>query len=204
MPFNRQPSVPVSRPAMKTKPFILFLLPVVFLSACTVIHLLNSQTIKPDRLGNRSVVFGSITVIRQQVLQKLDETNPDQNWTSFVLKNIQTEERYNLVELPQDGRYYLAIEPGEYTFDKWIFGTKGAEFRCRSYDLFFTVPPQSYTYLGDLVINIETNGEIIYEVKDEFNTASYLFYERFVGFIKKLHLNFIRIANQHDYYIYHR
>ena len=172
------------------------------ISACSSISVLDPRTFNPDRLGNRSVIFGSITLLRQGVPLKLGETYLGNNWFSITLKNIRTGEYFILVELPQDGRYYLALEPGEYTVDDWTFATDGPNIRCHSQDLYFTVPPRSFIYLGDLAINLEIKGKLEYTIKDDFVNASYFFYERFPGFIPELSKNFIQIHSKNDYYFY--
>ncbi len=134
--------------------------------------------------------------------QKLGEILTERNWFSITLKNINTGEYFILVELPHDGRYYLALEPGAYTIEEWIFSTEGKNIKCLSQDLYFHVPPKSFVYLGDMVINMEAKGDIKYTVKDDFENASYLFYERFTGFIPKLSKSPIEIRSKEDYYFY--
>jgi hypothetical protein len=172
------------------------------LGACSTISMLDPRTFDPNRLGNRTVVFGSISLVRQKVPQKLGAILTERNWFSVTLKNINTGEYFILVELPPDNHYYLALEPGAYTIDEWIFSTEGKSLKCHSKDLYFHVPPKSFVYLGDLVISMEAKGDIEYIVRDDFTNASYLFYERFVGFIPKLSKNFIEIRTKEDYYFY--
>lgn len=172
------------------------------ITACSTISMLNPRTFDPDQLGNRSVVFGSINLIRQKVPQKLGEILTERNWFSLTLKNIDTGEYFILVELPHNNNFYLALEPGSYTIDEWIFSTKGKSLKCHSQDVYFHVPPRSFVYLGDLVIHMEDKGDVEYAVRDDFTNASYLFYERFTGFIPKLTKNFIEIRTKEDYYFY--
>ncbi len=145
------------------------------LGACSAISILDPRTFDPKRLGNRTVVFGSINLIRQKVEQKLGEILTERNWFSVTLKNINTGEYFILVELPHDNHYYLALEPGAYTIDEWIFSTEGKSLKCHSQDLYFHVPPKSFVYLGDLVIDMEAKGDVNYTVRDNFTNASYIF-----------------------------
>jgi hypothetical protein len=171
---------------------------VLFFTACSTISLLDHRNFDPNRLENRSLVFGSIALIYQGRKHMLQ----DDSWFSFTLKNIDTGEHYILVELPQDGRYYFALEPGQYTIKEWTFNAEGTSVKCHSQDLYVQIPPRSFIYLGELVINMESMGNVGYQSKDDFENASYYFYERFPGFFPQLNKNLIYIKSTEDYYFY--
>jgi hypothetical protein len=184
------------------KKIILIILSMMVINSCSTIAVLDPRTFKPGQLNDKTVIFGSISLIRRTEPQKLGETALDKNWFSFTIKNIRTGEFFILVELPDDGRYYLALEPGEYMIEEWIFGTEGRTIRCHSQDLYFSIPPQSFVYLGDLVIDMKAKGDVAYEVKDDYANASYYFYERFPGFIPNLSKKLSQVVSSEDYYFY--
>jgi hypothetical protein len=175
---------------------------VLFVIACSTISVLDSRNFDPNRLKNRSMIFGSIALIYQGRKQRLGHSSQDDSWFSFTLKNIDTGEHFILVELPQDGRYYFALEPGQYTINEWTFNAEGTSVKCHSHDLYVHIPPQSFIYLGELVIKMESKGGVVYQVKDDFENASYFFFERFPGFFPQLKKNHFYIKSTEDYYFY--
>jgi hypothetical protein len=174
------------------------------LVACSTVSVLDYRTFRSDKLGNRSVIFGSFTLTQGKIPQKPDQAHSEKNWFSFTLKNINTGKNFVLVELPRDGNYYLALDPGEYTVEEWVFSTKGKIKKCRSFDLHFFLPPRSFIYLGDLAINMKNNGVVEYAVKDDLPNATYLFHERFPGFFPQISKNLMRIHTNQDYYFHLR
>lgn len=187
---------------MKKISFLIVVSFALIVTACSTISVLDPRTFDPNRLENRSIIFGSVVLIYQGSQQRLGYSSQDDSWFSFTLRNIDTDERFILVELPQDGRYYFELEPGQYTIDEWTFNLEGRSVKCHSQDLYVHISPQSFIYLGELVIKLESKGNVVYQVKDVFENASYLFYERFPGFFPQLEKNHFFIKSTEDYYFY--